>query len=181
MHQLPSQQIPIDLNAYDVDRIDQPSYYPSPLYIPPSDEPEVICTRIVDYSIFSAPWAKELEAIAGRSILDEIEPEFATLFALRAQALNFTGQKILGVLSTTLGALTEQGFTVKDVRYYCHDFEMEIDLSIELVVDCSFEQAFELCRNVIEAIASRHENPLTDLIHLRVDSLSDDDDPSDQP
>ena len=181
MHQLPSQQVLIDLNSCEVARIDQPSYYPSPLYVPPSDEPDVICTRIADYSIFSAPWAKELEAISGRSILDEIELEFATLFALRAQALNFTGQKILGVLTTALGALTEQGFTVKDVRYYCHDFEMEIDLSIELVVDCSFEQAFELCRNVIEAIASRHENPLTDLIHLRVDSLSDDDDPSDQP
>jgi len=181
MHQLPSQQIPIDLNAYDVARIDQPSYYPSPLYVPPSDEPSVICTRIVDYSIFSAPWARELEAISGRSILDEIELEFATLFALRAQALNITSKQIFDVLSTALGALTEQSFTVKDVRYHCHDFEMEIDLSIELVVDCSFEQAFDLRRHVIEAITRRHENPLTDLIHLRVDSLSDDYDPSDQP
>ena len=85
------------------------------------------------------------------------------------------------MLTTALGALTEQGFPVKDVRFYCHDFEMEIDLSIELVVDCSFEQAFELCRNVIEAIDSKHENPLTDLIHLWVDSLSDDHDRSDQP
>ena len=181
MHQVPSQQISIDLNAYEVARIDQPSYYPSPLYVPPSDEPDVICTRIVDYSIFSAPWTKELEAISGRSILDEIEPAFATLFALRAQALNFTGQKIFDVLSTALGALTEQGFTVKDVRYHCHDFEMEIDLSIELVVDCSFEQAFDLRRHVIEAITRRHENPLIDLIHLWVDSLSNEHDPSDQP
>ena len=180
MHQLPSQQVPIDLNSYDVDRIDQPSYYPSPLYIPPSDEPDVICTRIVDYSIFSAPWAKKLEAISERSILDEIEPEFATLFALRAQALNFTGQKILDVLSTALGALTEQGFTVKDVRYHCHDFEMEIDLTIKLVVECSFEQACDLLGHVIEAIYSQHENPLTDLIHLWVDSLSNEHDPSDQ-
>ena len=181
MHQLPSQQVLIDLNSCEVARIDQPSYYPSPLYVPPSDEPDVICTRIVDYSIFNAPWAKKLEAISGRSILDEIEPEFATLFALRAQALNFTGQKILDVLTTALGALTEQGFTVKDVRYHCHDFEMEIDLTIKLVVECSFEQACDLWDHVIEAITHRHENPLTDLIHLRVDSLSDDHNPSDQP
>ena len=181
MHQFPSQQISIDLNAYEVDRIDQPSYYPSPLYVPPSDRSAAVCTRIVDYSIFSAPWAKELEAISGVAFLDEIESEFATLFALRAQALNITSKQISEVMSTALGALTEQGFTVKDVRYYCHDFEMEIDLSIELVVDCSFEQAFDLRRHVIEAITRRHENPLTDLIHLRVDSLSDDHDPSDQP
>ena len=173
MHQLPSQQVPIDLNSYGVDRIDQPSYYPSPLYIPPSDEPDVICTRIVDYSIFGAPWAKELEAISGRSILDEFEPEFATLFALRAQALNITGKQISDVLSTALGALTEQGFTVKDVRYCCNDFEMEIDLTIKLVVECSFEQACDLLGHVIEAIDSKHENPLTDLIHLGVNSLRD--------
>ena len=175
MHQLPSQQVPIDLNSYDVDRIDQPSYYPSPLYIPPSDRSAVVCTRIVDYSIFSAPWAKELEAISGRSILDEFEPEFATLFALRAQALNITGKQIFDVLSTALGALSEQGFTVKDVRYSCHDFEMEIDLTIELVVECSFELACDLWDHVIEAIDSKHENPLTDLIHLVVDSLRDND------
>ena len=175
MHQLPSQQVPIDLNSYDVDRIDQPSYYPSPLSIPPSDRSAVVCTRIVDYSIFSAPWAKELEAISGRSILDEFEPEFATLFALRAQALNITGKQIFDVLSTALGALSEQGFTVKDVRYCCHDFEMEIDLTIELVVECSFELACDLWDHVIEAIDSKHENPLTDLIHLVVDSLRDND------
>lgn len=79
------------------------------------------------------------------------------------------------MLSTALGALTEQGFTVKYVRYHCHDFEMEIDLSIELVVDCSFEQAFDLFGHVIEAIDSKHENPLTDLIHLGVDPLRDND------
>jgi hypothetical protein len=155
--------------------------HPSPLYISPSAKPVFVCSRIVDYSIFDYPWVKQLEAISGRPFLDDIEPEFATLFALRAQALNFTGQKILGVLSTALGALTEQGFTVKDVRYYCHGFEMEIDLSIELVVDCSFEQAFDLRRRVIEAITRRHENPLTDLIHLRVDTLSADHNPNDQP
>ena len=175
MHQLPSQQVPIDLNSYEVDRIDQPSYYPSPLYVPPSDEPDVVCTRIVDYSIFSAPWSKQLEAISGRSILDEIEPEFATLFALRAQALDITGKQIYDVLSTALDALTEQGFTVKDVRYYCHDFEMEIDLAIELAVECSLEQACDLWGHVIEAIDSKHENPLTDLIHVGVESLRDND------
>ena len=181
MYQLPSQQIPIDLNACEVARIDQPSFYPSPLYIPPSDRYAVVCTRIADYSIFCAPWAKELEAISGRSILDEFEPEFATLFALRAQALNITGKQISGVLSTALGALTEQGFTVKYVRYHCNDFEMEIDLAIELVVECSLEQACDLFGHVIEAIDSKHENPLTDLIHIAVDSLSDDHDPNDQP
>jgi len=175
MHQLPSQQIPIDLSSYDIARIDQPSYYPSPLYVPPSDEPDVICTRIVDYSIFSAPWAKQLEAISGRSIFDEIEPKFATLFALRAQALTITGKQIFDVLSTALGAITEQGFTVKDVRYCCNDFEMEIDLAIELVVECSFEQACDLWGHVIEAIDSKHENPLTDLIHVGVESLRDND------
>ena len=175
MHQLPSQQVPIDLNAYDVDRIDQPSYYPSPLYIPPSARSAVVCTRIVDYSIFCAPWAKELEAISGRSILDEFEPAFATLFALRAQALNITGKQISDVLSTALGALTEHGFTVKYVRYHCNDFEMEIDLAIELVVECSLEQACDLLGHVIEAIDSKHENPLTDLIHLGVNSLRDND------
>ena len=175
MHQLPSQQVPIDLNSCEVDRIDQPSCYPSPLYIPPSDRSAVVCTRIADYSIFSAPWAKELEAISGRSILDEIEPEFATLFALRAQALNFSGQKISEVMSTALGALSEQSFTVKDVRYHCNDFEMEIDLAIELVVECSLEQACDLWDHVIEAIDSKHENPLTDLIHLGVNSLRDND------
>ena len=175
MHQLPSQQVPIDLNSYDVDRIDQPSYYPSPLYVPPSDEPDVVCTRIVDYSIFSAPWSKQLEAISGRSILDEFEPEFATLFALRAQALTITGKQISDVLSTALGALTEQGFTVKDVCYHCNDFEMEIDLAIELAVECSLEQACDLWGHVIEAIDSKHENPLTDLIHVGVESLRDND------
>jgi hypothetical protein len=175
MHQLPSQQVPIDLNSYDVDRIDQPSFYPSPLYIPPSYRSAVVCTRIVDFSIFSAPWAKQLEAISGRSILDEFEPEFATLFALRAQALNITGKQIFDVLSTALGALTEQGFTVKDVRYHCNDFEMDIDLAIELVVECSLEQACDLWDHVIEAIDSQHENPLTDLIHLGVNSLRDND------
>ena len=175
MHQLPSQQVPIDLNSYEVDRIDQPSFYPSPLYIPPSDRSAVVCTRIADYSIFSAPWAKQLEAISGRSILDEIEPEFATLFALRAQALNITGKQIFDVLSTALGVLTEQGFTAKDVRYLFNDFEMEIDLSIELVVECSLEQACDHWGHVIEAIVSKHENPLTDLIHLGVNSLRDND------
>lgn len=175
MHQLPSQQIPIDLNSCEVARIDQPSFYPSPLHIPPSNRSAVVCTRIVDYSIFSAPWAKQLEAISGRSILDEIEPEFATLFALRAQALNITGKQISEVLSTALGALTEQGFTVKYVRYYCHDFEMEIDLTIELVVKGSIEQSCDLFGHVIEAIDSKHENPLTDLIHIGVDALRDND------
>ena len=175
MHQLPSQQVPIDLNSCEVARIDQPSFYPSPLYIPPSDRSAVVCTRIADYSIFSAPWAKQLEAISGRSILDEIELEFATLFALRAQALNITGKQIFDVLSTAMGALTEQGYTVKDVRYLFNDFEMEIDLSIELVVECSLEQACDLWGHVIEAIVSKHENPLTDLIHLEVNSLRDND------
>jgi len=110
-----------------------------------------------------------------------MNPKLCALESLTSRFSAPPGQKILGVLSTALGALTEQGFTVKDVRYHCHDFEMEIDLSIELVVDCSFEQAFELRRNVIEAIASRHENPLTDLIQLRVDSLSEDHNSNDQP
>ena len=74
-----------------------------------------------------------------------------------------------------MGALTEQSFTVKDVRYHCHNFEMEIDLSIELVVECSLEQACDLWGHVIEAIHSKHENPLTDLIHLVVDSLRNND------
>ena len=181
MHQLPSQQVPIDLNSYDVDRIDQPSYYPSPLYIPPSDRSAVVCTRIVDYSIFSAPWAKELEAISGRSILDEIEPEFATLFALRAQALDITGQKISDVMSTALGALAEHGFRAKEVSYLCNDVDMDIALGIEFGVDCTFDQFVDVSRYMCRAITRRHENPLTDLIHLRVDSLSDDHDPSDQP
>jgi len=175
MHQLPSQQVPIDLNSCEVARIDQPSFYPSPLYIPPSDRSAVVCTRIADYSIFSAPWAKQLEAISGRSILDEIELEFATLFALRAQALNITGKQIFDVLSTALDTLTEQGLSVKDVRYHFNDFEMEIDLSIELVVECSLEKACDLWGHVIEAIVSKHENPLTDLIHLEVNSLRDND------
>ena len=176
MYQLPSQQIPIDLNACEVDRIDQPSFYPSPLYIPPSERSAVVCTRIADYSIFSAPWAKQLEAISGRSILVEIEPKFATLFALRAQALNITGKQISDVLSTALGALTEHGFTVKDVRYHCNDFEMEIDLAIELVVECSLEQACDLFGHVIEAIDSKHENPLTDLIRFAASPLEETDD-----
>ena len=175
MHALADRQVSIDLDPYDVARIDQPSYYPSPLYVPPSDEPSVVCTRIVDYSIFSAPWAKQLEAISGIAFLDEIEPEFATLFALRAQALNITGKQISDVLSTSLGAITEQGFTVKDVLYHCNDFEMEIDLAIELVVEGSIEQACDLWGHVIEAIDSKHENPLTDLIHIEVDYLRDKD------
>ena len=108
-------------------------------------------------------------------VLDEFEPEFAKLFALRAQALNITGKQISDVLSTSLGAITEQGFTVKDVRYCCNDFEMEIDLTIKLVVECGFEQACDLLGHVIEAIDSKHENPLTDLIHIGVDYLRDKD------
>ena len=175
MHQLPSQQIPIDLNAYDVDRIDQPSYYPSPLYVPPSDEPDVICTRIVDYSIFSAPWAKELEAISGCSILDEIESEFATLFALRAQALDITGQKISTVMLTALSALAEQGFPAKEVSYLCNDFEMDITLGIEFGVDCTFDQFVDVSWYLRRAIRNKHENPLTDLLLFAASPISDGD------
>jgi hypothetical protein len=181
MHQLPSQQISIDLNAFEVARIDQPSYYPSPLYIPPSDEPDVICTRIVDYSIFSAPWAKELEAISGRSILDEIEPDFATLFALRAQALNFTGQKISDVMSTALGALAEQGFRAKEVSYLCNDVDMDIALGIEFGVDCTFDQFVDITRYMRTAIRNKHENPLTDLVLFAASPLEEGDNPNDQP
>ncbi len=175
MHQLPSQQIPIDLNAYDVARIDQPSYYPSPLYVPPSDEPSVICTRIVDYSIFSAPWAKELEAISGRSILDEIESEFATLFALRAQALDITGQKISTVMLTALSALAEQGFPAKEVSYLCNDFEMDITLGIEFGVECTFDQFVDVSWYLRRAIRNKHENPLTDLLLFAASPISDGD------
>ena len=164
MHQLPSQQVPIDLNAYDVERIDQPSYYPSPLYVPPSDRSAVVCTRIIDYSIFSAPWAKELEGISGRSILDEIEPEFATLFALRAQALDITGPKISDVMTTALGALAEQGFRAKEVGYLCNDVDMDISLGIEFGVDCTFDQFVDITRYLRTAIRNKHENPLTDLV-----------------
>jgi hypothetical protein len=175
MHQLPSQQVPIDLNSYDVARIDQPSYYPSPLYVPPSDEPDVICTRIVDYSIFSAPWAKELEAISGRSILDEIESEFATLFALRAQALDITGQKISTIMLTALSALAEQGFPAKEVSYLCNDFEMDITLGIEFGVDCTFDQFVDVSWYLRRAIRNKHENPLTDLLLFAASPISDGD------
>jgi hypothetical protein len=178
MHQLPSQQIPIDLNACEVDRIDQPSFYPSPLYIPPSDRSAVVCTRIVDYSIFSAPWAKELEAISGIAFLDEIEPEFATLFALRAQALDITGQKISDVMSTALGAFAEQGFPAKEVRYSCNDFEMEIKLVIEFGLDCTFDQFVDVSKHMGSAIRTKHENPLTDLILFGSRALKDDGDAS---
>ena len=175
MHQLPSQQIPIDLSSYDVARIDQPSYYPSPLYVPPSDEPDVICTRIVDYSIFSAPWAKELEAISGCSILDEIESEFATLCALRAQALDITGQKISTVMLTALSALAEQGFPAKEVSYLCNDFEMDITLGIEFGVDCTFDQFVDVSWYLRRAIRNKHENPLTDLLLFAASPISDGD------
>lgn len=178
MHQLPSQQVPIDLNAYDVDRIDQPSYYPSPLYIPPSARSAVVCTRIVDYSIFSAPWAKELVAISGRPFLDDIEPEFATLFALRAQALEITGQKISDVMSTALGALAEQGFRAKEVCYLCNDVDMDISLGIEFGVDCTFDQFVDITRYMRTAIRNKHENPLTDLILFAASPLEEGSDTS---
>ena len=181
MHQLPSQQVPIDLNSYDVDRIDQPSYYPSPLYIPPSDRSAVVCTRIVDYSIFSAPWAKELEAISGRSILDEIEPEFATLFALRAQALDITGQQISDVMSTALEALSEQGFPAKQVEYLCNDIDMEIQIGIEFGVDCTFDQFVDVSRYMCRVIRNKHENPLTDLLLFAASPLKEGDNHIDQP
>ena len=176
MHQLPSQQVPTGLNSYDVERIDQPSYYPSPLYVPASDRSAVVCTRIVDYSIFSAPWAKELEGISGRPFLDDIEPEFATLFALRAQALNFTGQKISDVMSTALGALAEQGFRAKEVSYLCNDVDMDISLGIEFGVDCTFDQFVDITRYMRTAIRNKHENPLTDLIRFAASPLEETDD-----
>ena len=175
MHQLPSQQIPIDLNAYEVARIDQPSYYPSPLYISPSDRSAVVCTRIADYSIFSAPWAKQLEAISGIAFLDEVEPEFATLFALRAQALDITGQKISDVMTTALGALAEQGFRAKEVSYLCNDIDMDISLGIEFGVDCTFDQFVDVSRYMWGAIRSKHENPLTDLLLFAASPISDGD------
>ena len=174
MHQLPSQQVPIDLNSYDVDRIDQPSYYPSPLYIPPSARSAVVCTRIVDYSIFSALWARELETISGRPFLDDIEPEFATLFTLRAQALDITGQKISDVMSTALGALAEQGFRAKEVSYLCNDVDMDISLGIEFGVDCTFDQFVDITRYMRTAIRNKHENPLTDLIRFAASPLEED-------
>jgi hypothetical protein len=151
------------------------------LYIPPSDEPEVICTRIVDYSIFSAPWARELEAISGRSILDEIELEFATLFALRAQALDITGQKISDVMSTALGALAEQGFRAKEVSYLCNDVDIDIALGIEFGVDCAFDQFVDITRYIRTAIRNKHENPLTDLVHFAASPLEEGDNPNNQP
>ena len=175
MHQLPSRQVSIDLDPYEVARIDQPSYYPSPLYVPPSDEPSVVCTRIVDYSIFSAPWAKELEAISGIAFLDEIEPEFATLFALRAQALNFTGQKISDVMFTALGALAEQGFRAIEVCYLCNDVDMDISLGIEFGVDCTFDQFVDVSWYKRRAIRNKHENPLTDLVLIAASPISDGD------
>ena len=181
MHPLPSQQIPIDLNAYDVDRIDQPSYYPSPLYIPPSARSAVVCTRIVDYSIFSAPWARELEAISGIPFLDEVEPEFATLFALRAQALDITGQKISDVMTTALGALAEQGFRAKEVCYLCNDVDLDIKLGIEFGVDCTFDQFVDVTRYIRTAIRNKHENPLTDLVHFAASPLEEGDNPNNQP
>ena len=174
MHALADRQVSIDLDPYDVARIDQPSYYPSPFYIPPSDRSAVVCTRIADYSIFSAPWAKELEAISGRSILDEIEPEFATLFALRAQALNFTGQKISDVMSTALGALAEQGFRAKEVCYLCNDIDMDIALGIEFGVDCTFDQFVDVSWYMRRAIRNKHENPLTDLVLFAASPLEED-------
>ena len=181
MHQLPSQQVSINLNSYDVARIDQPSYYPSPLYVPPSARSAVVCSRIVDYSIFSAPWAKELEAISGRSILDEIEPEFATLFALRAQALDITGQKISDVMSTALGALAEQGFRAKEVSYLCNDVDMDIALGIEFGVDCTFDQFVDVSRDMCRVIRNKHENPLTDLLLFAASPLKEGDNHIDQP
>ena len=178
MHQLPSQQVPIDLNSYDVDRIDQPSYYPSPLYIPPSARSAVVCTRIVDYSIFSALWARELETISGRPFLDDIEPEFATLFALRAQALDITGQKISDVISTALGALAEQGFRAKEVSYLCNDVDMDISLGIEFGVDCTFDQFVDITRYMRTAIRNKHENPLTDLVLFAASPLEEGSDTS---
>ena len=178
MHQLPSQQVPIDLNSYDVDRIDQPSYYPSPLYIPPSARSAVVCTRIVDYSIFSALWARELETISGRPFLDDIEPEFATLFTLRAQALDITGQKISDVISTALGALAEQGFRAKEVSYLCNDVDMDISLGIEFGVDCTFDQFVDITRYMRTAIRNKHENPLTDLVLFAASPLEEGSDTS---
>ena len=174
MHALADRQVAIDLDPYDVARIDQPSYYPSPLYVPPSDEPSVVCTRIVDYSIFSAPWAKELEAISGIAFLDEIEPEFATLFALRAQALDITGQKISDVMFTALGALAEQGFRAIEVCYLCNDIDMDIKLGIEFGVDCTFDQFVDITRYMRTAIRNKHENPLTDLVLFAASPLEED-------
>ena len=52
MHALANRQVSVDLDAYDLARIQQPSSYPSPLYISPSAKPVFVCSRIVDYSIF---------------------------------------------------------------------------------------------------------------------------------
>jgi len=53
---------------------------------------------------------------------------------------------------------------------------MEIDLAIELVVECSLEQACDLWGHVIEAIRNKHENPLTDLIRFAASPLEETDD-----
>ncbi len=118
---------------------------------------------------------RELEAISGRSILDEIEPDFATLFALRAQALNFTGQKISDVMSTALGALAEQGFRATEVCYLCNDIDMDISLGIEFGVDCTFDQFVDITRYMRTAIRNKHENPLTDLLLFAASPISDGD------
>lgn len=164
MHALANRQVSVDLDAYDLARIQQPSSYPSPLYISPSAKPVFVCSRIVDYSIFDYPWVKQLEAISGRPFLDDIEPEFATLFALRAQALDITGQQISDVMSTALGALTEQGFPAKQVDYLCNDIDMEIQILIEFGVHCTFEQFIDVSDHMLERVLTQHANPLADLI-----------------
>ncbi len=176
MHALANRQVSVDLDAYDLARIQQPSSYPSPLYISPSAKPVFVCSRIVDYSIFDYPWVKQLEAISGRPFLDDIEPEFATLFALRAQALNFSGQKISDVMSTALGALAEQGFRAKEVCYLCNDVDMDIALGIDFGVDCTFDQFVDVSWYVRKAIRNKHENPLTDLIRFAASPLEETDD-----
>ena len=174
MHALANRQVSVDLDAYDLARIQQPSSYPSPLYISPSAKPVFVCSRIVDYSIFDYPWVKQLEAISGRPFLDDIESEFATLFALRAQALNFTGQKISDVMFTALGALAEQGFRPKEVCYLCNDIDMDISLGIEFGVDCTFDQFVDVSWYMRRAIRNKHENPLTDLVLFAASPLEED-------
>ena len=78
-------------------------------------------------------------------------------------------------MATALGALAEQGFRAKEVCYLCNDIDMDIALGIEFGVDCTFDQFVDITRYMRTAIRNKHENPLTDLIHIEVDYLRDKD------
>lgn len=97
---------------------------------------------------------------------DQMQSEFIERFAKKAELLGVNSQQITDVFETALKVIEDNGFKTGGTGV-CLDTE-DWSASLRFVVDGTSEQRVMLSSSIAEAIVSKYENDLSELISFGV-------------